>query len=245
MDISLAREPAADSAVQPHFRRGLFLLRQAHDYAVELKRSSWDFAVEISSLQEAGLTNSDLRWLVCKGYALFGQEVTTVESTEREYQRGGPTTYSDRTCFVLSETGVRLARSLSKDTPSSTHGQGDGRLLLSVAQDAPPSSNGGEPDPSLAPRWDRDRHEFSVGGRLVKVFKLPSPNQEAVLMAFEEEDWPARIDDPLRRDPNIDPKRRLHDTIKGLNRNQKRHLIRFIGDGTGEGVGWELIAAQS
>ena len=31
-------------------------------------RSPWDFAVEIESLTEAGLTTSDLRWLVTKGY---------------------------------------------------------------------------------------------------------------------------------------------------------------------------------
>jgi len=67
--------------------------------------------------------------------------------------------------------------------------------------------------------------------------------QEVILMAFEEEHWPPRIDDPLPVHPDLIPKRRLHDTIKSLNRNQKTCLIRFRGDGTGEGIRWELISA--
>src|SRR5437867_1146615 len=81
-------------------------------------------------------------------------------------------------------------------------------------------------------------------GELVKVFKLPSPMQEAILMAFEEEHWPPRIDDPLPMHPVLLPKRRLHDTIKSLNRNQKSCLIRFMGDGTGEGIRWEMVSSH-
>jgi hypothetical protein len=33
----------------------------------------------------------------------------------------------------------------------------------------------------------------------------------------------------------------LHDTIKCPNRGQVNHLLRFRGDGTGEGVLWETI----
>ena len=58
---------------------------------------------------------------------------------------------------------------------------------------------------------------------------------------FEEEEWPPRIDHPLPQMPEQDPRRRLHDTIKCLNRNQKHPLIRFHSDGTGEGVVWELV----
>jgi hypothetical protein len=32
---------------------------------------------------------------------------------------------------------------------------------------------------------------------VVKEFKLPAPNQETILTAFQEEGWPPRIDDPL------------------------------------------------
>lgn len=79
------------------------------------------------------------------------------------------------------------------------------------------------------------------GADIVKQFKLPAVNQESILVAFEEEGWRQRIDDPIHPNGEQDSKQRLHDTITALNRNQKRRLIRFLGDGTGTGVRWELI----
>ncbi len=75
----------------------------------------------------------------------------------------------------------------------------------------------------------------------MKQFKVPAANQERILAAFEEEGWPIRIDDPLPPNSEQDSKRRLHDTINSLNRNQKQNLIRFVGDGSGQGVRWELV----
>ena len=46
-------------------------------------------------------------------------------------------------------------------------------------------------------------------------------------------------------DGEVHTKRRLHDTINSLNRCQKHSMIRFIGDGTGEGIRWELIRATA
>ncbi len=99
------------------------------------------------------------------------------------------------------------------------------------------------PEPkSVTPHWNAERHELKVNRQLVKRFRWPACNQETVLMAFEEEGWPDRIDDPLPPQPEQDSKRRLHDTIKCLNRNQINQALRFHGDGTGEGVLWELVA---
>jgi hypothetical protein len=89
------------------------------------------------------------------------------------------------------------------------------------------------------PHWDRDGRVLSVDGRTVKRFRVPSRNQEAVLAAFEEEGWPPRIDDPLPFRAGLDAKYRLHFTIRRLNHGGKEQLIRFFGDGTGEGVCWE------
>ena len=88
------------------------------------------------------------------------------------------------------------------------------------------------------PSWDRDRPELRWGNTVVKRFKVPAPNQELILAAFQEDGWPVRIDDPLPPHPELDPKRRLHDTINSLNRSQKLPLIRFLGDGSGQGVRW-------
>jgi hypothetical protein len=61
------------------------------------------------------------------------------------------------------------------------------------------------------------------------------------LSAFQEDGWPHRIDDPLPPLDDIEPKCRLHDSIKRLNRHHKDRVIRFRGDGTGEGVCWEYV----
>ena len=42
---------------------------EALDCAQELQRDPWDFAVEVPCLRGAGLSDSSLRWLLCKGYA--------------------------------------------------------------------------------------------------------------------------------------------------------------------------------
>jgi hypothetical protein len=103
--------------------------------------------------------------------------------------------------------------------------------------DKGPSSQGSH----LRPHWNAMRRELLVGGQVVKRFRVPAPNQEAVLAAFEEEGWPHRVYDPLPPEDEKDAKRRLHETIKRLNRHRLARIIRFHGDGTGEGVLWELV----
>jgi hypothetical protein len=78
------------------------------------------------------------------------------------------------------------------------------------------------------------------GRKVVKVFAQPSSNQDLVLRAAEELGWPSLFDDPLPRVPGINPKVRLHDTIKSLNRYQKAAILQFQGDGTGTRIGWDF-----
>jgi hypothetical protein len=90
------------------------------------------------------------------------------------------------------------------------------------------------------PNWDRRRRELRLGATLVKRFRRPAGNQELILSAFEEQVWPERIDDPLPRSLRVDPRHRLHETIKSLNHRVKAPLLHFGGDGTGQGVRWSL-----
>lgn len=213
--------------VRPHLHEAFALLLQAHEYALELSQGTWDFAVELQALRETGLTNSDLRWLVGRGYVEHALEITSPNDRTRQFRRTALVTVSDSTCLVLSRAGVCVARDVCGGDAVIAMAGARGKLIVAervVHQ----------------PRWDCQRRQLKVGTDVVKEFKLPSPNQETVLMAFEEEGWPPRIDDPLSPLPQLDPRRRLHDTIKALNRKQKRDLIRFMGDGSGEGVRWEL-----
>lgn len=225
---------------------GLQMLLQAHEYAHELKRDAWDFAVELPALQKAGLSSSDLRWLLCKGYADHARETTSGSDAARSFQHQEHLALWKRSCFVLTTSGVDFVQEsvVQVDTEDmsdyssmpmgDTNGQGgtNGELNGSAARTSDCKS--------MTPTWDCDRQELRLGHQVVKEFKLRSPNQVTILTAFEEEGWPQKIDDPLSPHGEIDAKQRLRDTIKSLNRNQKCGLIRFRGDGTGQGIRWEL-----
>jgi hypothetical protein len=88
------------------------------------------------------------------------------------------------------------------------------------------------------PRWDSRRRELHFRGLLVKRFRQPARNQELILATFEEDGWPYEIDDPLPGDFKHDARERLHDAIKNLNRNHVRPIVRFRGNGTGQGIRW-------
>lgn len=200
---------------------------QAYDYAMDVDQDRWEFAIGFAELQRIGLTTADCRWMVCKGWSEMARELTPNPGVPRRFRHKVGLAISRRSCFVLTEIGVRVAREMAPQEPAN--------LPLRLPTAGRDSCN------AIRPQWDRDRHELRVGDCLVKQYKLPSPNQETILMALEEEHWPIRIDDPLPPSRKLDAKQRLHDTIKNLNRNQKQRLIRFMGDGTGQGVRWELM----
>jgi hypothetical protein len=203
----------------PEVRRGLDQLAQAFRYAQELNCPLWEFAVEIGRLLALGMTTSDLRWLAKCGYLSHGREITAPQDTVRRFDPPDQNlAFAENTCFVL--TGAGLA---ALELPS-------------------PASAAERPWRAAKPNWDSESRTFSVGEYLVKRFRVPSSNQEAVLEAFQEEGWPRSIDDPLPPVADQQPKRRLRDTIKCLNLNQAARLIRFRGDGTGQRVRWELVS---
>jgi len=116
------------------------------------------------------------------------------------------------------------------------------RLLPAALSDAEPRSarpaNG-----ALLPYWDAANRRLWLGAYLVKEFRQPAPNQTTLLDVFQEQAWAGHIDDPLARtagEAEKDAKRRLHETIKNLNRGLAVGTLRFRGDGTGEGVVWEF-----
>jgi hypothetical protein len=171
-----------------------------------------------------------------------GFELTLAGDARRSFRRSTNLKLSTRSCLVITDEGATAAGTDSYESRQvEMQGQRGGAeegaahraVLLPeiVVSDAVESK----------PIWDRDRQQLRAGATVVKQFKVPAPNQEAVLAAFQEENWPPRIDDPLRPLAEQDPKRRLHDTINSLNRNQKHAIIRFLGDGSGQGVRWEFF----
>lgn len=217
-------------------RFSLFLqtLNEAIEYATDLGTSPWEFALRLDQAITLNLNQNDLRWLVKRGWIehqtgdLLGKNSSVISSD-----------FCTESRFVISTAGLRALTSSTSErtppgTPSPSFPPTAPRSTVSTSLADEPS----EPIVAATPNWDFERRELSIAGNVVKRFRWPAPNQETILSVFAEEGWPARIEDPLPQSNGLDPKRRLGDTIKCLNRNQRVNLIRFRGDGTGEGVLW-------
>lgn len=220
-------QQAAKGLLSPKLLSALGQLADARRYAEDAQRSIWDFSVEIHTLV---LAPNDLRWLICKGYVAHTQETTQRGVAGRSFQPGPPLSFTKRSCFALTDAGLAMIEA-SHDLHTA-----NGPLPQSA-----PSTDNSHVSPPL-PHWDAERRELRLGPTLVKQFRLPSPNQETILAAFEEEGWPSSLDDPLPPHPEQDSKRRLHETIRSLNCHQKHRLIRFKGNGTGQRILWEYVA---
>ena len=212
----------------------LQVLQRALQSATDHQRDPWDFSIEISELTNLGIGKHQLRVMVCQGVISHKRETTVTGQNYRSFDPEQDVVLSERSCFVISETGMhQLESTVSRKEPLMRKPHFKTKDL--AVNDSP---NG-------APVWDQKRRELRLGDVIVKRFKWPAGNQEQVLQAFQEEGWPAKIDDPLPPHPNICPKRRLHDTIKCLNRRQINGSLKFRGDGTGQGVLVEIRAPQS
>ena len=228
--ITITLDPQT-AASHCEFQAALEELARAATYALEADCSPWDFAVEIETLTNAGLTTSDLRWLVIKGYLEHAYEITGDGDAQRRFQPCRHLAFGKRTCFVLTDLGSRL---------TAPQALGVARICAGGL----PGKDAAPPSPVESaeelPSWDNQRRILRVGERIVKQYRVPSLCQQAILDAFEEEGWPPAIDDPLPPQFDQDPKRRLRDTVKSLNTSQTNALLRFRSDGSGCRVLWEL-----
>lgn len=227
-----------DREVLSHLGCGLQLLLDSSAQAHALGEDVWQFSVEWPELQRLGLSCNDSRWLIHKRLVRHAREVTSVEDEKRLFVPSQNLSLSERTCFILTEEGGELARqvlvsrgadvsrAISQLPP--VHLSGSGR------------ANGVGAAGPQKPTWDRDWRQLRLGSHIVKEFKVPAMNQEIILAVFEEELWPPKIDDPLPRKSELDPQRRLHDTINSLNRRQRHRLLHFSADGLAQGIRWEL-----
>jgi hypothetical protein len=244
-DGSLPRELIAGEIPLPlkeMLKSGLSLLWRGSEYARDLGADADEFAVKRHDLSSLGLSDIDLRWLLARGYVRIADRA--VRSRNGEPDSDGDRQIRDNAeALVLTETGASLAiRVLSATFQMDSHTlstNGHPETIATKSQSLTFETGPAKSKPS----WDRDRKELRFHGSLVKQFRWSAINQETILMAFEEEAWPVRIDDPLPRKPNQDAKCRLHDAIKSLNRNHRTRLLRFSGDGTGEGVLWASLGA--
>jgi hypothetical protein len=210
----------------------LAMLVEAHALAADAHADGWEFAVEVADLQAIGLSKNAIRWLVHKGYARHAVETTQpIGQARRQFCSSTIWCFHRARALVLTEAGARFAR---------------GRLRVGatgLAETTTPDPGATTLPPLAEPHWDARARVLSYAGKVVKHFRVPAGNQELVLSAFQEEGWPQAIDDPLPPAAGIDAKRRLHDTINRLNRNQRQQLLHFWGNGSGKAVCWSPAAS--
>ncbi len=220
--------------IRRRLSEALELLSLGYRYATASDASVQEYAVTFESLRDAGLNECDIRWLVSQCFAEHFIEFTLPGDPSRSFRPGG-VAISSTSCLTLTEEGFFFARQIAGGITESSP-EPDRTCESSGSMPESPESGRCE---SSHPIWDTERQELWYQDALIKRYRLPSPNQSAILSAFEEDDWPPRIDDPLPPRADQDPKRRLHDTIRNLNRSHRRSLLRFVGDGSGMGVLWE------
>jgi hypothetical protein len=217
-------------SLAPRMKTALGALLQSLEYAHDLGSSPWDFALEIASLRRLKLSNVDLRWLLVRGLVEHAIEITHGRDAHRSFHHSDRPLFSKRSCFVLTPSGAQLAHELrGNDEPL------EPCALSTEERDAdrlPPAA-------PRTPHWDRDRRELYFGSAVAKRFTLPAIDQESILAAFEEQHWPAQIDDPLPVGDERQRKSRLQEAIHLLNRSLRRPLVRFLLDASGTAVSWE------
>ncbi|MEZ6098696.1 MAG: hypothetical protein R3E01_06965 [Pirellulaceae bacterium] len=198
-------------------------------YAADLKQDPWEFALHFAELRELGITRTDIQWLLHN--EILHRRPTIDES--KSVLRSATTTLSDL-LFILSDKGCSYVSPISTSAPES---QGDAPHLEPTDTQA-----AGDSPSECRPRWNRHDRELYYGDQLVKKFSVPAKNQELVLTAFEEEEWPQHIDSPLPPAKSGEAASvRLRDTIKRLNQGHQAKYVTFHGNGSGSQIVWHRI----
>lgn len=157
----------------------------------------------------------------------------------KDWCEGEPGVYLYREAAIYAEFGHPTADDVGREMFRFV-------ALLGGQAGAPPASAAGASLPqNRVPHYDEELRRLTVGGQLIKKYHEPSPNQIAILIAFEEAGWPAVMDDPIPSRPGVDPKRRLRDAVAALNGHHKiKSIMRFHAENDGEAVSWELLDRQ-
>jgi hypothetical protein len=133
-------------------RAALALLTRALECAQDAQANLWDFALEIGQLYAAGLTITDLRWMVVKEFVEHAAETSVHGDEHRSFTPSRGLTFLPTTCVVLTKKGAALAARANR--PASHEN---------------PGANGKSPPlASLKPHWDAARRELALGDRMVK-----------------------------------------------------------------------------
>jgi hypothetical protein len=90
------------------------------------------------------------------------------------------------------------------------------------------------------PHWDDEARELRYLGQLVRVVKMPKQahNIVTILRTFQAAGWPARIDDPFKRQSSDQTRR---SDVENLKKLLLKPLLTFACDGNGTGFLWKKV----
>lgn len=93
-----------------HLWEGLAQLLDAHRHAETTAGDPWQFAVSVDCLRNEGLSDNELRVLILTAIVDHRIEKTESWDRSRSFELANKVGLFDRSCFVLTETGLHLAR---------------------------------------------------------------------------------------------------------------------------------------
>ena len=125
----------------------LVQLEKAYSYSRQLDIDPWEFAVGLRHLLEVGASESDLRWLIVRGYVDRADDVTTHRDAQRQFRRCENLSFKGNTCFVL-----RVARSAADDGLPDGNGSRFRTSPPSVSEDGVVAFVAAAE--KLSPQWD-------------------------------------------------------------------------------------------
>src|SRR5258708_5241348 len=97
-------------------RAGLAELLEAFQFAQDTHCNVWNFSIELSELQKAALSGTHLRYLMLAGHVEHGLERRPRGRQLRSMQRVKWLRFGERSCFILTPSGVELARAICRDS---------------------------------------------------------------------------------------------------------------------------------
>ena len=107
---------STSNLIDESLRAGLAVLWRAYICAADAGVNVWDFALRTGRLYKAGVTSSDLRWLVAKGFAEHGQETSFYGDPHRSFRPSVGLNFVPTTCFVLTPQGAEFASRILKES---------------------------------------------------------------------------------------------------------------------------------
>lgn len=228
--VLLSRIVGGPATCRSALTRALTTLLQASDFARLSERSVWDFATELSELENFGIERSAIRWLLLEEIVEMaveestgerpGLEVASAAASKRSFRPAANLCESDGACFVLTDIGERLARELFSVLSEYS-------CMRPLPQSMTANTNGWQ---ISKPTWFAAIRELRAGATLLKRRRMKAPTQETALCAFEKEGWRRRIDDPLPPRPYVESKHQLWSTIQSLNRGHAESVLHFRAD---------------